>query len=197
MKVQDIIREETYDSYINRLTKDLKIPHLGSGEFAKVFAHPTHPNVAVKVFIDDDPYLNYLNLAKKYKKNKWFPKIIAIKKVKFFSEKDDDVKRSSHSGYIVFMEKLSPITKKQFADLSAKFFNIIPEEKRLLFIPKYSKDLSDIGYFFWKGIMKYSKDKEITELAKVLNAFKAIDVHSGNIMKRPNGEFVFTDPVSY
>ena len=171
MLVSDLLVEETYDAYIQRLTKDLRIEKLGSGYYAKVFQHPTHPDVAVKILKNNDPeYIKYVKIIRKRQKNPWFPKIIGLEKVRF----DSSYKSGKSKGYVIFFERLSKITKKEYDSLSNFFINELEKYKEAgPIIDLYDLRLSD-----WKIIAKNSNDPNISELAKVLVKVGAKDIHN-------------------
>lgn len=192
MLVSDLLVEETYDAYIQRLTKDLRIEKLGSGYYAKVFQHPTHPDVAVKVLSDNDPeYIKYVKIIRKRQKNPWFPKIIGLEKVRF----DSSYKSGKSKGYVIFFERLSKISGKEYKGVSKIFIDELKKYRKNVDTSSYA-ELMDLGLSDWKIIAKNSNDPNISELAKVLVKVGAKDIHDENVMKRSNGHFVFTDPVA-
>lgn len=137
MKLRDIISEETVKDYTERLVKTLGIKELGSGFYSSVFQHPIYRNVAVKLCRRRDPAsISYLRKAAENPDNPWFPKVISIHKVTFHPEGTSKRKAErdlygdlqNYLTHIVFMQKLKPVTRKQYSDAVRLMFSTLPSE---------------------------------------------------------------------
>lgn len=93
---------ESYNEYVKRLAHK-GIQKLGSGSFSRVFVHPEHPNVAVKVGQVHRNNLTWLNWVRAHQTNPYVPKIYSLHRLRF---------RSKNTIYFVaFMEKLKPLSQ--------------------------------------------------------------------------------------
>lgn len=207
MKLQEIIVEEKVKDYITRLVRTLKIRELGAGYFSTVFQHPVYHNVAVKVTHKSDPLsIVYLENAMKHPDNPWFPKIIGIYKVGYHGgdmqqkliNMDDDHMAFSEIGHIVFMQKLRRATAKEIKNAVHEILATLPQHKFKYFRHRYV----DGGFenMDWELIEKYTTDEHVRQVAALLNALDADDIHEDNVMMRDDGvgkpHLVFTDPVA-
>lgn len=193
------LREESKPEYFDRLENELGIKRLGQGGFARVFQHPTHPDVAVKVFTDSDTaYRSYLKFAQENQGNKYIPKILSVHrhvnnpKMRDKHRNVDQLVDDKYS--IVFMEKLTPSTVQKFRDLETYIHNLLggKSEQSVLFLKLTPSE--------WKKLGEQSEDKDLAAfakyMAKVIKSYSAgSDLHIGNIMLRGN-QPVFTDPTS-
>lgn len=188
--------EESKPEYFNRLEKELGIERLGHGAFARVFKHPTHPEVAVKVFTDEDEaYHAYLKFAQANQGNKYIPKILSVHNhVNNPHKRDHDrnVDELVDDKYsIVFMEKLTPISPAKFDALEIHIGDLLGGT---------SINLSKLTAKQWETISEQKQDKDLAVFAKfmmrVLRSYDAFaDLHEANVMLR-GSQPVFTDPTS-
>lgn len=189
MKVSHLLEKKTNQSmggYIDSLLKQ-KIKKLGHGSFSNVFAHPSHANVAVKVFVADDwDYREWVKFAQKNQDNPYVPKIFGD--IKFFEPDDFDLDKSNEQDFdfggsdfgIVFMEKLAPMSVSQWK----KFW-------------KYASNESVTDHIHWatvaEAIIRHKKSDP--DLVKVLKAIgDRQDIRRPNLMLRGE-QVVFTDPM--
>lgn len=154
---------------------------LGSGAFASVYEIPGKPYVA-KVWTADKSYELFLKyiLMKENRNNPFFPKVFGrlktIPAVHLRSRKEDVVK-------IVLLEKL-----EQISNVSWSIFEDVLDGKALSTEQiYYAKDLIDIDL--------------LRETLEAMEQYKSQwlpstwgDIHSGNVMERPDGSIVITDP---
>lgn len=153
MKLIDL-HEETINAYIRRLKRIKNIRGLGSGYYSEVFQHPTMPDVAVKLCVENDPLaIMYLRETEKHPANPWFPKIFSIHKVQFHAKgtdknliaRDLHLDAAEHITHIVFMEKLKPASKKQYKNARELILDSLPEKVFRIEVPTL-KDYSDEAY---------------------------------------------------
>lgn len=179
---------ETLDEYVQRLEKQ-GISSLGKGGFAKVFQHPTMPNVAVKLLVERDPgYERYLQFCEtKGKGNPYCPKILQVVKAdKIFDDPWDP------NMVVVFMEKLAPISQHEFNTFH-QYVSYLAD------IPiTHDNNLCDPET--WHLLSKQKDDVPLAKLAKALYVMytsdqEDFDLHKANIMKRGQ-QLVITDPFS-
>lgn len=170
----------TFDlrTYVDSLEHDYNLKLLGEGVFASVFQHPVYVNMAVKIFNHDDyAYQRYLEWCLENQHNSFVPQIQSI------------THRESSTGdklSFVFMEKLSRIT-------SSRFQNFLNQMNTLASLPG-DYDFEDYGSYDWRRIASKTKNADLKSLARRMAKFLPNDLHSGNIMKRNDGQLVFTDP---
>lgn len=187
---------ESMISYLTRLKK-MGIKQIGTGNYAHVFQHPTMPDVVVKLLTESDPgYESYVKFCQRNQSNKYCPKILEV--VDASKVFDTSLMYSQRGLHLVFMEKLTPITKAEYV----KFFRymaslygstLLVNDHRIAF--EYMRPES-----FWKSLASQSKDVDLAEVASfILNAFHnpslTVDLHDANIMKRGK-QIVITDPFS-
>lgn len=217
MRKNSFLIEETQVEYFNRLAKTLKIKELGEGAYAKVFQHPVYSNVAVKFFQDDPMYVKYIRHCLKAQENPWIPKIVSVHKIKVDSHRYHfDLKGQTRDkfdqAYLVFFQKLREATTKEIKNAARQIVADLPDS---YFYPEFG-DIGDNNPWFdyrrsdirsfenwsirtWLRIAKFSKDEHIKQLAKILVAVEAKDIHDANVMMRDEGDrtqLVFTDPVA-
>lgn len=141
MIVQELLAEEKVDTYLNRLTKTLRIKRLGAGYFSSVFQHPVYPNVSVKVTRKADPRaMTWVKESMRHPHNPWYPRIIGVHKVHFHSDEvrqadiDDDLDNlmALEGRHIIFMEKLRPIKQVELKKAAVYIAHTLPEH---LFLP--------------------------------------------------------------
>lgn len=165
-------------TYVESLEHDYKLKLLGEGVFATVFQHPVYVNMAVKIFnYNDYSYQLFLEWCLKNQHNKFVPKIQSIEH------------RESSSGEkisLVFMEKLTKISTSRFNS----FLNSV---NKLAGVSAFY-DFEDYDEHHWQRVARRAEDPDLKSIARRMAKFLPNDLHSGNIMKRRNGQLVFTDP---
>ncbi len=171
---------ETLDQYTRRLRK-MKIKQLGSGAYSRVYAHPEHEDVAVKLLTDEDP--RYLKFAKECMKldNPWLPKVYSIEKVRFG---DGEV------SHLIFMERLNKPTAVKIKKASEVIQQDLPACLRI-----NAGNFANFRPMVWRRVKQYTKDKSIKQMANLLAKIDTNDIHDGNVMMRGD-QLVFTDPVA-
>lgn len=164
---------------------------LGQGSFGIVITHP-HWKYALKIFHDDPVYLKYVRFAKQNPKPS-FPVFYDIPR----KIKNPEFAKYSHQKnfYVVKMEKLNRIDKLDFSYLKSYIVLI--------------ETLAELDEYFPALIARKKNLEELdvhfkqfgTDLTFLLQFFpmsphikKDLSRHSGNIMRRQNGEYVIIDP---
>jgi hypothetical protein len=182
-----LLNEETREQYKDRLVKQLGIKQIGQGGYADIYEHPDHPNMVVKVSVNDERYDGFAMECMDIRGNPWLPKIYSRHKVKM----EDDVGREVPA-FIYFMEKLVPVEDNEIAAAVQQIaktvdgFTLHPNSHF------YVLDMDD-----WHHIHFDSTDHHVQEMAGVMLAVVADDLHDGNIMKRPStGHVVIVDPAA-
>ncbi len=171
---------ESSNQYLRRL-KTLNIKRLGKGRYSAVYAHPTLNDTAVKVIYDPDP--QYVKFAKRCMRlnNPWLPRIYAIEKVHF----------ADSVSHIIFMERLEKPTVSQIKKACEKVQNGLEAHFK---VPPPHR-FSSFFRSHWIRISQTANDQQIRQLAKIMCAVGANDIHDGNVMMRGD-QLVFTDPVA-
>lgn len=173
------INAETYKEYVKRLL-DLDYTKLGEGGFGTVFQHPCFDNVAVKVVKQDRAYRKFASFCIENPHNPWLPRIASVKSIKL-----DD----ANLAYVVFMEKLQPVTPAYVAQLKQAMQS------------KYGLRLwSDTQWFnraSWRAIATHKDTPpDFAELAAYFATnLNNIDLVPSNFMRRGN-QLVFNDPMA-
>jgi hypothetical protein len=157
---------------------------IGSGAFADVYGHKTNKKYVYKVGVLDgtpsnDAYLCFAKKVIKQKNNPWLPRITELVIHQHDTSVVDDTDIWGY--YVAKIERLQPIGRKDYEVIS------------------YTEKAIDAGKKKPYGVT-------ITEDVDYNNAIKIIvacikdghtrDIHDGNIMKRKDGQLVFTDPVA-
>lgn len=199
------VQEESRSEYFKRLEDELKIRRLGNGAFARVFQHPTHPEVVVKVFTDEDQaYNKYLKFCQAHPDNKYLPKILSVHRhvnnpfKPDHDRTDDEIVDDRYT--IVFMEKLEPSTMRAVTSFAEKlagpdYLDLAADKKDDLF------HLTLFRRPQWLALAKQKHDPDLAEFAKFFAATftnssaSFPDLHDSNIMQR-GSQLVFTDPTS-
>jgi hypothetical protein len=162
------------------------------GKQAWVLIHPKW-NYVAKIFSNDVPYLKFIRFTLKNPRPS-FPKLFGKPRRIIPRFKRG---RTQEKLYVVLLEKLEPITKKEWENI--KFFLYYGNN------PEYAQEMS-IRSSTWVGIANQLKVVEqtypsLTQFKKdhdfLMNSphdFGTNDVIERNVMKRPNGEFVLSDP---
>lgn len=205
MKLHELF-EESKPDYYKRLEQELNIQRLGNGAFARVFQHPTHPEVVVKVFTDEDKaYKAFLKFCLANQGNKYLPKILSVHhhdhtpKKKIKDRSIDELVDNKYT--LVFMEKLSTA---KLEDLR-KFIATAPFETQWL-KDKQAKpysfvtNLNSFNTDEWQDLASQTSDPELSTVAKFFtkilkNETHTLDLHDHNVMMR-GSQLVFTDPTS-
>ena len=206
MKLHELF-EESKPDYYNRLEQELNIQRLGNGAFARVFQHPTHPEVVVKVFTDEDKaYKAFLKFCLQNQGNKYLPKILSVHhhdhtpKKKIKDRSIDEIVDNKYT--LVFMEKLTPATK----DDVTKFIKSVPFEAQHLKnnlkaeVPYRLGQLVSFYNAEWTDLSRQTEDKDLAEVANFFvgilkKQMYSLDLHDKNVMMR-GSQLVFTDPTS-
>ncbi len=175
---------ETVNQYIKRLDK-LGIKKIGQGGYAKVFQHPTMPDVVVKVMTQyDSGYRKYVAFCQTAN-NRYCPRILDVVDHAYESDFLGKDKRQ-----LVFMEKLNPLG-------IASFIRFEYDIDELLDLPQGTVDLTDRR--IWKSISRQKKDKDLAQVANFIYTTLTkisgimLDMHNGNLMVRGN-QIVIIDP---
>lgn len=197
MKLQDLIIEERAADYVERLTKTLGIKELGRGYYSAVFQHPVYHNVAVKLCLKKDPEtIRYLRKAAKHPDNPWLPKIVGIHEVTFSDlDQPSDARSGSFVTHLVFMQKLRPATLRDERRAIDLILSTLPRTSALSHL-RGIKSLVELDEGDWAAIAKTSSDRHVRQLAALLGAIGADDIHRANIMVSDDGHPVITDPVA-
>lgn len=198
MQVSELIREEKYGGYVNRLIDKEKLRFLGQGKYGSVFQHPEFSNVAVKVFkATDNAYRKYLRWCLRNQSNKYVPRIISV-------HYRGDGKKIG----IVFMKKLRRASKKQITELAKhatalmysgnpEMYDSSREELRFL---KAHMDFELFTNEDWDDLADAARrrDPDLASFAEfmVKSRTNGGDVHRENIMVDEQGQLVFTDPIA-
>lgn len=195
------VKAESIEDYTQRLKK-LGIKQIGEeGAAGVVFQHPTLKDVAVKLLVEEDnAYKDYVKFCQKNPSNPYLPKIHKVSKAK--NAFDGNYGRATNDLYLVFMEKLTPISTREYNKF-ASYCSKLANERRT------DKDISwTSGYFdskeklnlddFWQDVARNRTDPMVAKTAKYL--FQAsrrytLDMHQMNLMKRGT-QVVLIDPFS-
>ena len=145
---------------------------VGSGAFAQVYEKPNYPWV-LKVFHNDPGYMGWLRFCMKHQNNKYIPKLRGsfIRVVPY------------EKIYAVRMEKLFPVTWKEYIGIDHKFDDGL--------------DLFKLGYNLKSVVNKLDMDRDLAEVIQELSMYTSeLDLHDENVMKRSDGQIVFSDPLA-
>ncbi len=197
---------ETYRKYVERLNaKGIKL--LGRGLYASVFQHPKHPEVVVRVSDRkfSGVYATYLKFCQRNQGNPWVPKLYGkpvLKKAMYPTIKTRTryIEAEEFSLLFVFMEKLLPCVPRDMRILEKRMLAEVKETalRRALktagYVPRVDGFLN--SPVFWQEYSKLLADTSSLKPLAYLFASKGkhLDMKEQNLMKRPNGEIVFTDP---
>jgi hypothetical protein len=186
---------------------------IGNGRFGKVLAHPKW-NYVLKMF-NDEYYLRFVRYAVRHP-HPAFPRFqgTAQKVIPFYRRF-----KSEATTYIIRIEKLKPVTdKKMLSELVEKYQSAIMymhavgrgegnKEYEKVIYPSLKDRQQGIGERTVKirafgdiidFLEKYPQAKNLYEAIFLVskNISKgALDIHSGNIMERDNGDLVLIDPL--
>jgi hypothetical protein len=199
MLIHELLHEENLQTYTRRLVKTLGIPLLGRGFFSGVFQHPVYHNVAVKVFdYTDTAYLRFLKFVLANQGNRWLPYVI------------DHVEVDGDDGklHIVFMQKLSTSTAKAVKGLLREIIALLERaglhqeaEYASEWLSDFSISNADLSFdnVLWGQIADAAEaaNHDLAPVAAWLSEQNhALDLHSGNMRVRPDGQLVITDPIA-
>jgi len=207
---QRLLAETAYE-YVKRLGK-LGIQSLGKGMYGQVFQHPTMPNVVVKLLLETDPmYQKYVTFCQKHQSNPYVPKIIGVESAQKAFDTKDRWNLEQANLYLVFMEKLTPASNKQYKAFGDYAANLANTQWR----KQYSKKRTDIAdkindsTLFWGGeetanelsrpnIWRYLETQKVDKNLAVLAKFffpdgLYLDIHQNNVMMRGQ-QIVIIDP---
>jgi hypothetical protein len=205
MKIKELLtlreapQEESFEAYIDRL-QAMGLNPLGNGTNSYVFKHPTLPNVAVKIFLDDDRgYRDYLEFCIKHPSNKYCPKVFETdefseqRRTKYFTKElhaNWNVARSDNEPYsITFLEKLDPITNEAMDSMFERLGKIAGKKLGAL---------ANLGADGWTAIAADGNDHDLQQLAQYFvselkNGHKLDMGNRKNFCLRGD-QFVFIDP---
>jgi hypothetical protein len=178
--------DQTWDEYTQWVYKKHKLSPLGSGGSARVFPHPTLPDIAVKVFLTADKnFVKFAEWCTENQDNPWLPKIYSVHNFKTeFSKTIGEYAKYS----VMFMERLRPLTREEWDDfiemsgLSLRRFGVGPIHQ-----PKLARLIDELK--------KKKTDPKLLEVLEFLHAnYQNYDFHYGNFMARGK-QVVFIDPV--
>jgi len=187
------------DKTFNELLKEFEKDGgeiLGTGRYGMVLGHPKWKFV-LKVY-DDQLYTQFVRLANKIY-HPSFPKFCGVPKKIL-----PNYGRTNTFEYIIRMEKLNPIDDEVFKHINKyiepalNYFHNIDgkSDEEIEQTKEYYINLSD----FYASMIHELNDKNLYNLCHgmhivVKNIKGTIDLHSGNIMTRDNGEYVVVDPL--
>jgi hypothetical protein len=185
-----VTSDQYYDDKFDNLCDSLKKMgwrFLDDGAYSKVFAN-SKKNYILKINSSPDKgYATYVDLIHKYR-NKHFPKISDMKKIEF----------EGNIFYVYLIEKLKHIPSPMDDEWSLIISKIAenpnkPLEK--LFANAHKLRFGNVG---GKNIPTFLiKNPSIVQAAKLIGYNMdgyCLDIHRHNIMQRPDGTIVITDP---
>ncbi len=169
---------------------------VGTGNYASVFIHPSHPNKVLKIFKWDPAYLRFWSIAKN-SDNPHFPEVsrMGLVNVPIRVQSLDEIKDISIRMFVVLVEQLLPMSHFRGDDTMyswameimvqagncAEFGNPISPE-----VQKVYPHLNDAAMMIRQAKLKNTK---------TLNKY-SIDIHDENVMFRDPFFPVITDPMS-
>lgn len=193
---QRLLVAETLSEYTRRLRK-LGIKEIDRGEYGIVFQHPTLKDVVVKLLGEADPdYMDWIHFCQKNQNNPYVPKIHKVtKKTNVFDLGDSGMYSGSLPHlYLIFMEKLKPLSNAEFTKFGAYVAGLahtVPDRGSFV-----ARDITDSAKL-WTAVSRQKKDQTLANVAKIIarkgTAGVLLDIHPGNIMKRGT-QIVITDP---
>ncbi len=205
--MKTITVKQNHSQYLHHLSGK-RIKKIGEGAYAKVFQHPTHKDVVVKVFTDvDASYLKYIQWCEKNQHNPYVPKLKGelVKCIHHPSKKDIEIYGAFPSVYyIVFLEKLKSLSTEETS--MAHYDNIIASLFGHQIVKKISQSYcAKDNYYKWakpyqlirKSMSKNDKNNHLKNWFNFIESnfnSKHFDLHENNIMLR-GFQPVFTDAV--
>lgn len=186
---------------------------LGKGRYGTVYGHPKW-NYVAKVFVDQD-YLKFVRFASR-NPHPSFPRFIgaAQKIVPFYRRSNEDAIK-----YIIRMEKLEEVADKEMLkELMYNYQSALfyfqdvkigkgDQERMVIVYPSFKErragaEPKEVPQKVYQKLFdmfeKYPQTKNLCEAIHLVHdniKTAALDIHSGNIMQRANGELVLTDPL--
>jgi len=158
-----------FETFCNKLRKELGLKKLGTGVYARVYGNDTHVYKIIAKPTEQACTINYLKWCKKHHEtNPWLPKVYEIRQCRGF--------------VIVKMERLeigkevSKVNKFERCSGGTRVWDAYDAQK----VVKTTKDAG------LKQVMKY--------LARV-SPYDGFDMHSDNFLLRGN-QVVITDPLA-
>lgn len=187
--------DENYYSYTDRLSGFHEtIEYLDDGAFSSVYVHPTHHDIAVKVYSinespNSDPYIKYLKWIENNSTNPYVPKIYDVRVFDGPTEYDGE----GHYA-VIHMERLygkdmSHTAWRRYRDLQQLIFDFEVEA------------FDDTRYGSWlRERTKTIKDKDLKKVLRQVASYSEtygafIDLHRNNVMWRKN-QPVIIDPIA-
>lgn len=186
---------------------------LGIGAQTIAYLHKKYPGKVVKaiqVSGTSDPSYQFLRLCAKHQDNPYFPKIYSMKyypskpredaDADFDYEYDDLSPARLENTLIVVTDKLQPwsATSDDLTRLGLPL-EYIPSEFGRSVSQKFRKVFAEPG---WREYMKIYTSATEPALSQALRLMEPLfkhyqsDMHPGNIMTRPDGQWVFIDPIT-
>ena len=166
-----------YDQFIkwNNYMKAHGFKHLGEGNFASVYEHPSYPWV-FKVFKNDSGYMHFFQYAKANQNNPNLPKI-----------KGNFIKINDNT-FAIRLKKLKPISNTFFIHNMAEPISII----RLL----KNRNINDLDQDYQHTLLKLQKNFPgiFQIIHDMVKSKYLLDISSRNMMMRNNTP-VITDPI--
>ena len=183
---KELRRYDIKKSEITNILKNYGFTRIGNNSAsAVVYEHPNFDYI-LKIFTDDDPYVQFYKYCKKNQSNPHLPKF-----------RGNLMRFRLSPVFVVRIEKLYPISHNEYVD-SFDYICFIREELDYFYYPLEKKIEQKSNRFteleIKKKIEKFSKTllgKTLLELKDINSRF---DLHPGNIMKRDNGTWVLIDP---
>ena len=159
---------------IDQFMEKYGFKEVGSGAYATVFINDDYP-FALKIFMKDSGYVEWLKFCKANQDNPFVPKVRG-NLVKIYK-----------TVYAVRMEKLKPIVLSDFSKL------IVDNELNNL----YYKNVLIKREKIQNNTIDLTGNKYIDSIIEIFKRnSKILDLHSGNMMKRDDGQIVIIDPFS-
>ena len=178
-KIVHKISKLNEDEFVRKMCKEKKARKIGSGCFGTVYGSRSLKTVFKTGDVDDnDGYLAFIEHALKHQSNPWFPK---IKNVTIYRS----TKEEFHSYFVIEMERLNELKRADEGSDVVELLDAMIDSDKV------------IAKLFARSMGKVAL-QHITTLGKVMRILfdrHCHDLHSGNIMKRDNGQIVVTDPV--
>ena len=156
--------------------------HQGGGFYATVSTNEKYP-YALKIFRNDDGYIEWFKFSKANQDNPFVPQ--------FRGKITRLIKNSSI--YAIRIEKLSHIDNRYSISVDGIEDSGLDENKLLI---KYAYNYDLYGRNIKN--LKSSGNKYVDQISAEFKRYResggGLDIHGGNIMKRKNGHLVITDP---
>lgn len=178
--------ELNYHNFCVNFRKMNSFKLLGHGYFARVYGDLSNQSVykigIVYKSVFEDPYLQFV--SKVQANNPLFPR---VKNLTLYTHPEKDF-------YVVQMEKLQNLDSKNVRNLNEKSKSIRTDLLTLF----DKRDSNKIDSMWDRRIAKFEEHKNerdfLIAMKRMLYAFNN-DMHENNMMMRPNGQLVITDPL--